>query len=290
MSYENVTLDVDHGVATITLDRPEKLNAISPELWDDLEAALAEVKGGTAVRVVRIKGAGRSFCAGYDMTSGSSVYAMAPEGDGSAAPAGSVPPTELGESVLVRDRERLRENIERWLRIWNYRKPVVAQVHGHCLAGGLDLIGVADIVYAAEDARFGHPAARGLGIPPTLGMLPMKIGLSRTKQLFFTGDTIGGAKAERIGLVDEVFPADRLDEETLALCRRIALVPTDALNLHKHVVNRWAEIMGLRLGALEGAEFDAMFHVTPASGEFGRIVAEQGLKAALTWRDGAFDA
>ncbi|OUZ10137.1 hypothetical protein BHE97_08765 [Aeromicrobium sp. PE09-221] len=283
-----VTLEVGDGVASITLNRPEKLNAISLELWDDLEAALEEVRGGSVVRVVRIKGAGRAFCSGYDMTSSSSVYSMAPPDRAHGATPGERKPTELGESLLVRDRERLRENIERWLRIWNYRKPIIAQVHGHCLAGGLDLIGVADIVCASEDARFGHPASRGLGIPPTLGMLPMKIGAAKTKRLLFTGDTIDGLTAERIGLADEVYPVDQLDTQTLALCRRIAGVPSDALNLHKHVVNRWSEIMGLRLGALEGAEFDAMFHVTPASEEFGRIVADQGLKAALAWRDAAF--
>lgn len=284
----NVVLEVDNGVATITLNRPDKLNAISPELWDELDAALEEVREGSVVRVVRMRGAGRSFCAGYDLTSGSSVYSMAPPAAGHRK-AGATPIADLPESTLVRDRERLRGNIERWLRMWSYRKPIVAQVHGHCLAGGLDLIGVSDIVYAAEDARFGHPAARGLGIPPTLGMLPLRIGLSRTKRLFFTGDTIDGFKAERIGLVDEIFPSERLDDETLAFCRRIAQVPGDALNLHKHVINRWAEIMGLRLGALEGAEFDAMFHSTAASSEFGRIVADQGLKAALAWRDASFE-
>ena len=98
---------------------------------------------------------------------------------------------------------------------------------------------------------------------------------------FFTGDAIDGAKAERIGLVDEVMPAGELDAVTLGLCRRIAQMPTDALNLHKHVINRWAEIMGLRLGALEGAEFDAMFHLTEARAEFG-------LETALAWRDGPF--
>lgn len=283
-----ILVEIEEGVATLTLNRPEKLNAISPQMWDELEEALAGVREGTEVRVVRIKAVGRAFCTGYDLTSGSSVYGMskAPASNGGAP--GSVRLGDLGESALVRDRERLRDNIERWLRIWNFRKPVVAQVHGACLAGGLDLIGVCDIVYAADDARFGHPAARGLGIPPTLGMLPMKIGLSRSKQLFFTGDTIDGRKAERIGLVDEVVPADQLDAVTLAMCRRIAQMPTDALNLHKHVINRWAEIMGIRLCALEGAEFDAMFHVTQASAEFGRIVAADGLQSALAWRDDPF--
>jgi enoyl-CoA hydratase len=291
MSHQNVRLEVEGPIATITLNRPDKVNAISPELRDDLEAALAEVKAGDSVRVVRLRGAGRGFCSGYDLGSGASVYNSdlgEQEAVSSEAP-GSRPLTGLGEASIVLDRERLRESIERWLVLWNFRKPIVAQVHGVCLAGGLDLIGVCDLVYAASDARFGHPAARGLGIPPTLGMLPMKIGLARTKELFFTGDLVTGEEAVGMGLVNRVVPPDELDAQTLAICQRIALTPLDALTLHKHVINRWAEIMGLRLAAMEGADFDAMFHVTPASAEFGRIAGAQGIRSALDWRDGAFE-
>jgi enoyl-CoA hydratase len=289
VQYETIELAIDGAVATITLNRPDKLNAISPQLRDDLENALAELRPGDSVRVVRIRGAGRAFCSGYDMSSGSSVYNSELSDDTRPSGVGASAPTELGESSLVLDRERLRESIERWLSIWNYRKPIIAQVHGLCLSGGLDLIGVCDLVYASDDARFGHPAARGLGIPPTLGMLPMKIGAARTKELFFTGDPIDGAEAHRLGLVNAVVPAAELDQRTAALCRRIANTPLDALTLHKHVINRWSEIAGLRLAASEGADFDAMFHVTAASTEFGRIAAADGIHSALQWRDGAFE-
>jgi enoyl-CoA hydratase len=303
LTVPNETIDVriDGAVATITLNRPDVINALSPQMRDELENALADLRPGDRVRVIRIRGAGRGFCSGYDLSSGSSVYhAGLP---GSAGPTDSVPlpdrdahgavvgeagPAELGESSLVLDRERLRESIERWLRIWNYRKPIVAQVHGACLSGGLDLIGVCDLVYASGSARFGHPAARGLGIPPTMGMLPMKIGAARTKELFFTGDTVDGHEAFRLGLVNAVVPDAELDERCAALCRRISHTPLDALTLHKHVINRWSEIAGLRLGALEGADFDAMFHATPASAEFGRIADRDGIRAALDWRDAAF--
>ena len=292
MPHETIELDVAGAVATITLNRPDKLNALSPQLRGELENALAELRPGDRVRVIRIRGAGRAFCSGYDMTSGASVYHSGPP---AAAPGvapdretGRAGAAELGESGFVLDRERLRESIERWLAIWNYRKPIVAQVHGLCLSGGLDLIGVCDLVYAADDARFGHPAARGLGIPPTMGMLPMRIGAARTKELFFTGDTVDGTEAFRLGLVNAVVPAAELDERTAALCRRIARTPLDALTLHKHVINRWSEIAGLRLAALEGADFDAMFHVTPASVEFGRIAARDGMRSALAWRDQPF--
>jgi len=287
-----VLYEVDGKVGIVSLNRPDKLNALSPQLRGELENALAELRPGDRVRVIRIRGAGRAFCSGYDMTSGASVYNCGPPaaapGAGPDREAGTVAATELGESGFVLDRERLRESIERWLAIWNYRKPIVAQVHGLCLSGALDLIGVCDLVYAADDARFGHPAARGLGIPPTMGMLPMRIGAARTKELFFTGDTVDGNEAFRLGLVNAVVPAAELDERTAGLCRRIARTPLDALTLHKHVINRWSEIAGLRLGALEGADFDAMFHVTPASVEFGRIAGRDGLRGALRWRDQPF--
>ncbi len=283
MPYENVIVEVDGAVATVTLHRPEQLNAISPGLRADLRAALVELNPGDRVRVVRIRGAGRAFSPGYDLTPGTDAYDTGRSGGrrGDAL-------ADLGESRIARDREGLRELVEDWLWLWGYRKPVVAQVHGFCLSGGLDLIGACDIVFAAEGTRFGHPAGRGMGIPVTLGMLPVKIGAAATKELLFTGDLIDADEAARLGLVRHVVPADELDDRTLAFCHRVALNPLDALTVHKHVTNRWFEIMGLRLAAQEGADFDAIFHETPALAEFGRIARNQGLRAALDWRDGPY--
>jgi enoyl-CoA hydratase len=281
--YDNVLVETDGPVATITLNRPEQLNAMSTALLDDLFQALRDLNPGDDVRVIRVRGAGRAFCAGYDL-SPSSSYSSLPRstnGDGAAM-------ADLGESSIARDRESLRQMIERWLWMWNYRKPVIAQTHGYCLSGGLDLIGACDIVFAAEGTLFGHPAARGMGIPVTLGMLPIKAGGAATKELLFTGDLVDAVEAKELGLVRRVLPADELDEYTLAFCRRVAMNPLDALTVHKHVTNRWAEVMGIRLAALEGAEFDAIFHLTPAMKEFGRLTQEDGLRAALAWRDGPY--
>ncbi len=279
-TYENILVETDGPVATITLNRPEKLNALSMGLREDLEAALRELNPGDAVRVVRIRAAGRAFCAGYDLTPGR-TRAAATQERGTKA-------WELGESRIAIDRQGLREMVDRWLWMWGYRKPIVAQVQGYCLAGGGELVGACDIVFAAEDARFGHPASRALGIPPTLGMWPAKIGMLKTKELLFTGDMIDGREAERIGMVNRAVPADRLDDETMAFCKRIAQLPLDALSVHKHVTNRWFEIAGLRTAAAEGAEFDAIYHETPAAKEFNRLAQEQGLKSALAWRDDPF--
>jgi enoyl-CoA hydratase len=267
MEYETILSEVEGPVAYLTLYRPEKLNAINEQLRSDLEAALRDLDQGDEVRVVVLKAAGRAFCAGYDLT---------------PRPGGG------GRPSIAQDRDRLRRSIARWLWMWNYRKPIIAQVHGYCLAGGGELAGMCDLIFCAEDARFGHPAGRALGIPPTLGLWPVKIGMLKSKELLFTGDTIDGREAERIGMVNKALPAAELDGFVRAFAQRVAQVPLDALTVHKHVVNRWFEIMGLRTAAAEGAEFDAIYHETPAAAEFSRIAREQGLKAALEWRDNPF--
>ncbi len=283
MSYENILVDIDGPVATITLNRPERLNALSQGLLSDLEAALRELNPGDDVRVIRLRGAGRAFCPGYDLRGGGRNT----PGSGSQGQRGDAL-ADFGESSIALDREGLRAMIDRWLWIWNYRKPIIAQTHSYCLSGGLDLIGACDIVFAAEGTRFGHPAGRALGIPVTIGMLPFKIGGAATKDLLFTGDLIDADRARELGLVTHVVPADELDERTAAFCRRVALTPMDGLTVHKHVTNRALEIMGIRLAAMEGAEYDAIFHMTPAAAEFSRRSQGEGLRAALDWRDGPF--
>lgn len=290
MEFENILVDLEGAVATITLNRPEKLNAISNALRDDLESALRQLNPGDSVRVIRIRGAGRAFCPGYDLSPRPGGYARGPSAtppeDGGLTERGAA---ELGESSISLDREGLRESAERWLKMWNYRKPIVAQIHRYCLAGGLDLIGACDIVYAAEGTMLGHPASRALGIPPTLGLLPAKIGAAKTKELMFTGDMIDAAEAERLGLINHVVPADELDERTMEFCQRVAMVPLDALTVHKHATNRWMELAGVRTAVLETADWDAVYHLTPSFTRFGRIAAEQGLRAALAWRDDPFE-
>ena len=280
--FENVLVDVEGPVATITLNRPEKLNALSEGLRSDLHSALAELNPGDSVRVIRIRGAGRAFCAGYDITPDDNDFQFVPSRrSGDQA-------WELGESMVAMNREHLRDSIERWLWIWSYRKPIIAQVHGWCLAGGNDLVGSCDMIFASESARFGHPAGRALGQPPTLGMWPVKIGMLKAKEMLFSGDTIDGREAERIGMVNRVYGEDELDAETMAYCQRIAQVPLDGLTVHKHSVNRWAELMGVRMSAIEGAEFNAIFAEASTIAEFGKISRSKGLKAALEWRDDPF--
>jgi enoyl-CoA hydratase len=291
MEFENVLVDIDGPVATITLNRPEKLNALSEALRTDLHDALVALSPGDQVRVVRLKGAGRAFCPGYDLSPGRSrpgrpEYAPAGELDADAADGDAL--ADFGESGIAVDRESLRQMADSWLWMWNYRKPIIAQTHSYCLSGGLDLIGTCDIVFAAEGTRFGHPAARGLGVPPILGMLPMKIGAAATKELLFTGDLVDAQAAKELGIIQHVVPAAELDEQVMALCQRIAMMPLDILTVAKHATNRWMELQGVRTAAYESADFDSITHLSPAAHEFSRRSHEEGLRAALTWRDGPF--
>jgi enoyl-CoA hydratase len=291
MEFENVLVETDGPVATITLNRPEKLNALSEALRADLHDALVALNPGDQVRVIRLKGAGRAFCPGYDLSPGRRRPGRESYGGGGAtdeaAPSGDAL-ADFGESGISTDRESLREMVDSWLWMWNYRKPIIAQTHSYCLSGGLDLIGTCDIVFAAEGTRFGHPAARGLGIPPIMGMLPMKIGAAATKELLFTGDLVDAQTAKELGIIQHVVPAAELDQQVMALCQRIAMMPLDLLTVHKHATNRWMELQGVRTAASEGADFDSIAHLSPAAHEFSRRSREEGLRSALTWRDAPY--
>ena len=131
--------------------------------------------------------------------------------------------------------------------------------------------------------RVGHWVSRR-----RLGLWPVKVGILKAKELLFSGDTIDGVEAERIGMINRAVPEEQLDQETMAYCQRIANVPLDGLTVHKHSVNRWAELMGVRLSVIEGAEFNTIFAEAPTIAEFGQISMEKGLKAALEWRDDPF--
>ena len=273
-----VLLDVEGPIAYLTLNRPEKRNAINDAMRDRLEEILRDIDGDDSISVVIIRGAGPSFCSGYDLTAipGAGGY-------GPSSRANSSRPS------IAQDRERLRKSIERWAALWNFRKPTIAQVHGHCIAGGGELAAMCDLTYCADDALFGHPAGRAIGIPMTLALWPLKLGAMRAKELLFTGDLVNGEEAVRIGIANRCFPEAKLEAEVKAIAKRIALVPIEALSVHKHVVNRWLEVMGVRTCMAEGAEFNSIFHESASAREFAEISRQKGLKAALDWRDSPFD-
>jgi enoyl-CoA hydratase/carnithine racemase len=248
----------DWGVR-LTLNRPSKLNAISANLREALTAALAEAADDDRVRVIAIAGAGRAFCAGYD----------------------------LSEAFLPTAwswREALAKDVEATLAIWACPKPVIAQVHGFVLAGGLELAMACDLIVAADDAQLGEPEIRFGSAPVTL-LMPFLIGQKKTRELLMTGDLIDAAEAHRIGLVNRVVPRDRLDEEVDVLADRLARVPSDVMAPTKIMLNRAMDAAGFAAAVELGLDLQSFINMSETAREFDKIVQTEGLKAALVWRD-----
>lgn len=264
-----VLLTEDLGpVRRLTLNRPASLNALSSELMDALDEAFAAAADDDEVRVVILRGAGRAFCAGYDLKQD------AEEGTKDAAE---------WHRELDRDTRRL-------LRIVELPKPVIASVHSYCLAGGMDLMLACDLALAAEDAIFGYVDIRfGSGIVSMF--LPWIVGVRAAKELVFTGeDRFPATEAHRIGLVNRVVPRDELDDATLVLAEEIARNEPFVVRTMKASINRVWQLAGLRAALDANTELDVMIETAnlPARDEFRRITQEEGLKAAIAWRDSRY--
>ncbi|HCJ86629.1 MAG TPA: enoyl-CoA hydratase/isomerase family protein, partial [Acidimicrobiaceae bacterium] len=168
--------------------------------------------------------------------------------------------------------------------LWKFPKPIIAEVQGVCLSGAGELLAMADIVVAAEDAKFGHPAGRDLGIPVTLSFWPILIGMRKTKELLFTAKLIDGIEAERIGLVNQVVPSEELSSAAIAMASDVARTAEVGLRVSKLATNRWFENMGLLASTYSTADLDTFFHQSDSYVDFFKIVREQGMHAALEQR------
>ena len=279
--YRTILYEVERGRARITLNRPEKLNALSLELQEELNRALWDADNDTAVHAVIIKGNGRAFSAGYDLSpmARGATDAPAEDGDYTAVYRGR---RSFDDDAWQMERaQRLR------MAIFDMHKPVIAQIHGTCIGVGTDLMLLCDIVMVAEDARIGFPPGRDLGTPPS-HMWLYHCGPQWAKRLFLTGDTVTGAEAAEIGLVLKSVPIEHLAAEVEGLADRMAMIDTELLSANKRIVNLGLELMGARTMQRIASENDARAHLAPSVAEFGRISREQGLKAALHWRDAKF--
>lgn len=277
--FENILYEVENGRARITLNRPEKLNALSLDLLHELHEALWEADDNKAVHCVIIKGQGRCFSAGYDLTG---------------------PRPKYGFSRLRSDENKYRggrsvdddawqlEKAQRYrMALFDMHKPSIAQVHGHCLAGGTDIALLCDMVIAADDARIGFPPARDLGALPN-NMWLYNVGPQWAKRLTLTGDVISGAEAQQIGLVLKSVPLEHLEAEVEQLADRMALIDPDLLSANKRIINQGLELMGARTLQRMAAENDVRGHNTKAAKGFGPRVMEKGLKETLRERDAKF--
>jgi enoyl-CoA hydratase len=262
--------DPEMRTATVTLNRPEKLNALSYEMRDELDLVVRDLEVDDQTKVVIIKGAGRAFCGGYDLDEVQSI---------------SWAGNPIDPNVM---RRGVRMSQERWMRLWNVRQVTIAQVHGYCLVGGIDLIAVCDLVWAAEDAQFGQPQARRQGIIHTLGMYPLYIGARRAKEYAFTGEAMTGLEAERFGLINHALPAAELDAAVHGYARKLADIPDYMLYAQKDAVNRWSETAGIRAAMHAADDLDAIVLTGSGNVEFANAVQQDGRKAALRARDSAF--
>jgi enoyl-CoA hydratase len=272
--YQTILYEVERGRARITLNRPDKRNALSVQLLQELNTALWDADADNRVRAVVLKANGRDFSSGYDLGHYEGLEA---ENAGH----------RRGAASFDDDIWRLEHSQRLRMAIFDMHKPVIAQVHGHCVAGGTDLALLCDIVLCADDARIGFPPTRAQGSPPNHMWLYL-VGPQWAKRMLFTGDLLEGRDAERIGLVLRAYPADRLEAETEALVDRIVAVDADLLAAHKRIVNLGMELMGARTLQRVAAEMDARGHLAKSRDEFRRVAMEKGIKEAVRARDEPF--
>jgi enoyl-CoA hydratase len=255
------------GVRRLTLNRPEKRNALFNPLRAALFDALHAADRDDAVRVTIVRGAGTCFSAGYDLGGGN-------EG------------TELPFFTAAGEGQWPRHVTDGWMSIWDLAKPVIAQVHGYCLAGGSELATGCDLVYVADDAKIGYPAVR-FGVPD-MQFHAWFMGMRTAMEMMITGDSISGAEAARLGWANQAYPPGELDEAVLAVAERVAKVPPEIVQLNKRTVHRAMDVMGLRAAIRAGTELCALAIHQPSFQAFIAQAGSKGLVAALTERDEPF--
>jgi enoyl-CoA hydratase/carnithine racemase len=264
MAFTNLILEKNELIGTLTLNRPEKLNAMTPQLIAEFSDAIIQIEKDPEIKVVIIRGAGRAFSTGYDLTGGAG-------GGGS-------------ERFTIDDDQRfLQRYVEHWLRLRDLPKPVISMVHGYCLAGATQLCVSTDIIFVAEDAQIGFPS-----IPAGAGYVSAfwnwMVGPHRTKYLaFLPGSRISGKEAEAMGFATRAFPAPSLEKETYDYAKRVAKVPAQKLRLEKLAINRAMDLRGFRVSVQAGSEFDAIFHFGPGNEEIRKVQKERGLRGAIQW-------
>jgi enoyl-CoA hydratase/carnithine racemase len=257
-----VLVERDGGIAWITLNRPDKLNAMNTALLHRLGEVIDELGADDSARVLIIRGAGRAFSAGYDLQRSESEIAE--------------------ERTPVQDYDRILGHIRLFERLWDLPKPVIAAVHGYCLAGATQLCIFCDITVVAEDARVGWPS-----IPVGGGLIsPMwsfLIGPKRAKQMsFVAGSQMSGTRSAEWGWANYAVPEEDLWDDVTALARDIAKVPPEILRMKKYSINRVAEVQGFRSAMSMGAETDALLHFSPSVNELQQLIKDKGLKGAIS--------
>ena len=269
MTYTTLIYDRQGRIARITLNRPDRLNAISEAMPGEIRRAVEQANADDAVHVIVLQGAGRAFCAGYDLKQ----YAE-----------GETPLIQDMPWDPMQDYRIMKGFTDDFFSIWRSYKPVLCKVQGYAVAGGSDIALCADIVVMAEDARIGYMPARVWGCPTT-AMWVYRLGAEKAKRMLLTGDTIDGKTAKAWGLVYEAVPEDLLDAEVDALAERMAAVPKNQLMMQKLMINQAYENMGLAGTQMIATLFDGITRHTPEGMWFKRHAEAHGFHAAVEWRD-----
>lgn len=273
-----VAYEKDGRIARITLNRPEVMNAIDDELPVELADCVARANGDPGVHVIVLSGAGKAFCAGYDLQ----YYAQATGGAGNEA-------TQPMPWDPMKDYAFMMRNTELFMSLWRSYRPVIAKVHGFAVAGGSDIALCADMIVIEDEAEIGYMPVRVWGCPTT-AMWVYRLGPERAKRMLFTGDKIKGTEAQRIGLVLKSVPRPELDAEVEKLAERMATVPVNQLMMQKLVVNQAIEAMGLKQTQMFATIFDGITRHSPEGINFKHRAEQVGWKEAVRERDlGTFD-
>jgi enoyl-CoA hydratase len=277
MSYETLLYGVDGAIATITLNRPERLNTIVPPMPDELEAAVNAAVADDDVKVIVLRGAGRSFCAGFDLGGGFHHWDERITTEGRWDP---------GKDFVMATSPTFGP-VPKFMSIWRSPKPVIAQVHGWCVGGGSDMALCADLVIASEDARIGTPYSRMWGCYLT-GMWIYRLGLTRAKEYALTGKPFSGSEAAEIGLINQAVPFAELESEVCSTAERLASVPLSQLAAMKLVVNQAFDNMGLGSTQVIGPVLDGLMRNTPDALRWIEVAEREGVSAVAGERDRLF--
>ncbi len=276
MPYETLLYDTDAATATITLNRPERLNTIVPPMPDELQDAVHHALADSQVKVIVLRGAGRSFCAGFDFGGGFHHWDDALTTDGRWDP---------GKDFALASSDA--GAVPKLMSLWRSPKPVIAQVHGWCVGGGSDMALCADLVIASEDARIGTSYSRMWGCYLT-GMWLYRLGLTRAKEYALTGRPLSGTEAVQAGLINAAVPFARLEAEVRERAEQLARIPASQLAAMKLVVNQAYENMGLASTQTLGPILDGLMRNTPDAHGFIELAEREGVGGAVAQRDGPF--
>jgi enoyl-CoA hydratase len=277
MPYETLLYRTADAVATITLNRPERLNTIVPPMPEELEAAVHAAIADPEVKVIVLRGAGRSFCAGFDFGEGFHHWDEALTTDGAWDP---------GKDFAAATTQSLGA-VPKFMSLWRSPKPVIAQVHGWCVGGGSDMALCADLVIASEDARIGTSYSRMWGCYLT-GMWLYRLGLTKAKEYALTGKPLSGVEAVEAGLINAAVPFERLEEEVRERAQQLATIPLSQLTAMKLIVNQAYENMGLASTQTLGPILDGLMRNTPDAHRFIELAERDGVGAAIAQRDARF--